>query len=92
MLNSIIQQSQIIDNIIITALIMILTLDIKRGIGIRILRHNSDFELKNAPQVYSVKKSSDRHQTFKNQLCTTSPISSNWNTLIKKNNCADAIN
>ena len=29
---------------------MILTLIIKRGIGIRILKHDSDFELKNAPQ------------------------------------------
>jgi hypothetical protein len=29
--------------------IMILTLIIKRGIGIRILKHESDFELKNAP-------------------------------------------
>ena len=30
--------------------IMILTLIIKRGIGIRILKHDTDFELKNAPQ------------------------------------------
>jgi hypothetical protein len=28
---------------------MILTLNIKRGIGIRILKNDSDFELKNAP-------------------------------------------
>jgi hypothetical protein len=31
--------------------IMILTLIIKRGIGIRILKHDSDFEFKNAPLI-----------------------------------------
>jgi hypothetical protein len=36
---------------------MILTLIIKRGIGIRILKHDSDFELKNAPQVKLKNKS-----------------------------------
>jgi hypothetical protein len=55
---------------------MILTLIIKRGIGIRILKHDSDFELKNAPRItpengQKNKQRSTKHLTKENMLYDT---------------------
>ena len=51
--------------------IMILTLIIKRGIGMRILKHDSDFELKNAP-LFSVNKLF--HRLWRTQILSFMPI------------------